>query len=348
VRIFGWSADNSGCRHYRLQLPFDQLAQRGHDVRVAAKFGVDDGKVAGSSALAEEMHEWYAGLDVVVGQRVCMPGPTGIWQKMARSPSRPLMVYEIDDDLTSIDPSNRSAFEFYGQPHIREAIWANAVVADVVTVSTDHLAEVFSKVNQNVIVLPNCVPGWLLHHEVPARTDGVVTVGWQGSATHDMDWADSGRQVERYFRRTDRAELHLMGGVPDTAPRVGRRTGWSDSIDAYYRSVDWHLALAPLKPHVFNRSKSDLRVKEASALGLPVIASDTGPYPGYVEHGRTGYLVRQPHEWSTYLRALVEDPDTRTAMGANAREQAAEWTVEHRAADWEAAYSRQLTGAGVR
>jgi hypothetical protein len=84
---------------------------------------------------------------VIVGQRVCNPGPTFRWQQMARA-ERCALVYEVDDDLLDVDPSNGPAWSFFSRLE----------VADLVTVSTERLAEVMSKRNRNVIVLPNCVP----------------------------------------------------------------------------------------------------------------------------------------------------------------------------------------------
>jgi glycosyltransferase involved in cell wall biosynthesis len=168
-----------------------------------------------------------------------------------------------------------------------------------------------------------------------------------------MDWDGPAAQVERYFKQNPgRAELHLMGSPPATAPRPlcppARLTGWVGDVESYYRAIDWHVALAPLRPAIFNRSKSALRLLEAAALGLPVVASAAGPYADWLRHGETGYLARQDHEWVRYLRILVNDDAVRLELGANARKQASEWTVEERAADWEAAYAAQLAGVGVR
>jgi glycosyltransferase involved in cell wall biosynthesis len=70
-------------------------------------------------------------------------------------------------------------------------------------------------------------------------------------------------------------------------------------------------------------------------LGIPVIASDYGPYAEFVDHGVTGLLARSDHDWGRHLRALVEDEAMRTEMGAAARTQAAEWTIEANASQWE-------------
>jgi glycosyltransferase involved in cell wall biosynthesis len=104
----------------------------------------------------------------------------------------------------------------------------------------------------------------------------------------------------------------------------------------YYRSIDFHIGLAPLRAHTFNRSKSPIKAIELAALGIPSICSNFGPYSEVVRHGETGFLARQPHEWATYLRELL-DPEVRRVMGEKARAIAAEHTIERNIELWEKA-----------
>jgi glycosyltransferase involved in cell wall biosynthesis len=141
-----------------------------------------------------------------------------------------------------------------------------------------------------------------------------------------------------------------MGSPPATVPHVQpvRVTEWVGDVESYYRTIDWHVALAPLRPHIFNRSKSPLRLLEAASLGIPVVASAAGPYADWLRHGETGYLAARDHEWTRYLRILVNDEAVRLEMAAAGRKQASEWTAEGRAAEWESAYADQLAGVGAR
>ncbi len=324
LRIFGWAADQAGCRHYRLTLPLDQLRRRGHQISISSRMLTDTPEQS----------------DLLIGQRVCKPGPTHLWQTIARRPHHPTLVYEIDDDLFDIDPTgNPIAYGFYQQPGIQDNIRANIAAADLVTVSTLRLAEVVHAWNPNVAILPNCVPQWLLHHTRP-NDSTITTLGWQGSATHRLDWEGPNRQVERFLRRRGtRTELHLMGAPPDNAPHPFRHTGWTADIDHYYRLIDWDIALAPLRPHPFNQSKSDIRVIEAQALGIPVVASATGPYERTIRHGQTGMLVRRDHEWGQHLAALIDQPDLYGRIATAGRRHVAQHrTIEAQAHLWEELY----------
>jgi Glycosyl transferases group 1 len=334
LSIFGWAADQSGCGYYRLGLPLGHLRTLGHQVHLSVQMPPE---------------AWDA--DVVIGQRVSLPGPAHVvWKRLAAQPrgKRPLLVYEIDDDLLNIDPtSHPMTIKYYGSRQIRDNIVMCAELADLVTVSTEPLAEVFRQYNPNTHVLPNCVPQWLLHHQPPRRDDGVITVGWQGSDTHNGDWHQAASQVGRYFRRTAQPlELHHMGGrctgLPTLQPGQYRHTPWIEEIEAYYCVVDWHVALAPLADTTFNRSKSDIRVLEAASFGIPSVASDVDPYRRFIRHGENGYLCRSDHDWGRYLRILAEDPQQREKMGQAARDSAAERTVERNAHLWLDLYRQYL------
>jgi len=61
---------------------------------------------------------------------------------------------------------------------------------------------------------------------------------------------------------------------------------------------------------------------EAMAMGKPCIASNIGPIPEVVEHGRNGLLVRpgDPHSLATAIAGLLENPKLCRHMGDQARQ----------------------------
>lgn len=316
--VFGWMADRTGCGTLRIELPLTALREQG----VAAGF---------SERMPADMQA-----ATIIGQRVCMPGPSSRWQQLAAQDDRPRLVFELDDDLWTIDATSPVAHGFFTQPGVQARLEANIRASDAVTVTTEELAEVVRPFNPNVHVIPNRLPAWLLTHERPRR-EGVVTIGWGGSSTHQMDVSELGGQLRQVMSRNPQAELHLMGS--NYARELGvrervRHTAWTNSVPDYWRTIDYDVMLAPLRPHPFNASKSPLRPLEAAILGIPVIASDYGPYARFVKHGETGFLVKRDHEWGRYLRDLVNDEAMRAEMGAAGRRQAADWTIEGNVADW--------------
>lgn len=352
MRIFGWAADQAGCAWYRLRLPLGQLGNRGHQTKVWERVPEQwVSRVLGTRTdpLKAKLTppEWEDFPDVLVAQRTGTKGPTFLWHHLARHKNRPYLVYEIDDNLWEIPVTNEKAYDFYnlnGDANALLNTQINIRVADLVTVTTDTLAEVVSQWNPNVVVLPNCVPQWLTEAARPPHGEGRIVAGWQGSPTHSMDWTGLIQPIRRGLERGN-VQLQLMGNPPDeVVERIpqAKVTPWSTDIPDYYRSIAWDVALAPLLAHPFNtRGKSDLRVLEAAALGIPAIASDIPPYNQAIHHMDTGLLCGRDHEWTTAIRGLAHDHITRTMLGQRARQWAKTRTIEANAHLWEQAYERR-------
>lgn len=323
MKIFAFH-DNSGCGEYRIKLPFGELARHGHEVAMSEGGTGEDAK----------------GYEIIVAQRTDKYDALPVWRRFKAQRSK--LVYEIDDDVFNTDPVNWMAHRVYSQLDVQDAVAHAAEVADLVTVTTQPLAEVMRRFNPNVTVIPNHIPTETLDIERPRR-DRLV-VGWAGGASHGSDLAMVAPQVRRFLDRHD-AELHLVGTDyrPTFRHPSARHTDWDKNLLAYLRNVDFDIGLAPLTESVFNRSKSHIKALEYAGLGIPVIASDAEPYREFVIDGVTGYLVRAEHEWFKRLRELANDEAMREEMGAKAREHARQWTIDRGWALWEQAYEELLT-----
>jgi glycosyltransferase involved in cell wall biosynthesis len=92
----------------------------------------------------------------------------------------------------------------------------------------------------------------------------------------------------------------------------------------------------------FNQGKSAIKALEMAARGIPVIASNFGPYPEFIVDGVTGFLVKTAKQWRDRIRELVADEDLRRSMGEKARELAAGHTIEGNWHRWADAYRSLL------
>lgn len=316
MSLFGFE-DGHACGYYRVRLPLAALAEHGHQVDTHC----------GWTERCEQSR-------VIIGQRVGKPEALPIWRRLA---ARHKLVYETDDDVFTIDPSNSMAYLAHS-PEVIDAVQFAASAADLVTVSTEPLAEVMRRLNPNVVVLPNFIDAAVLDIDRPRRDR--VTVGWAGGDSHVRDFSGVADQIRRFLTRNPQVDFHNIGtNYLRTFRLPGRHTGWSQDIFDYYRTIDFDIGIAPLAATAFNRSKSHIKALEYAALGIPVIASDAEPYRGFVVDGVTGWLVRSEHEWGKRLYELVNDHQMRAEMGAAAKARAAEWTIQARWQMWEAAYA---------
>ena len=329
MRIFGWLSGWDGCAHSRVRLAFEQLNHLGHH----ASYGT---LLLGARDSA----------DVIVAQRKALPEESRYWQATCRR-GRALCVYEMDDDMLAVEPDNWAAYRQYGQPEIQDHIRRNITSAHLVTVPTERLATVAREFNNNVAVLPNYIPAWMLDHQRPRRDE--ITIGWGGGSSHSRDFGEIAKPLRRYLQAHPEVLFHCVG--MDYTSRVktykGRavHTPWHHNPDDYMRAMDYDISLAPLRDTPFARSKTAVKALEAAALGIPCIASNIPPYSEFIRDGETGILVNTPREFEAALADLVADEDWRQRLGANGRLQAAEHTIEDHAWRWANAYEQALNMA---
>jgi glycosyltransferase involved in cell wall biosynthesis len=314
----------SGCGYYRVTLPMDQLAEHGWKVTYQAGTPPPKAETA----------------KILVGQRLDRPDVLGLWRRMSL---RHKLVYELDDNIFCIDPINWVAYRVYHQRDVQDAVAHCAEVADMVTVTTEPLAETMREFSDNVVVIPNFIPERMLTMDRPRNER--LTIGWTGGASHGNDVRVCAPAV-RAFLDWDcpKAQLHVQG--TDFRGTFGhlnaRHTDWAERPQDYYQLLDFDIGLAPLCDVEFNRSKSYIKALEYAALGIPVIATDMEPYRDFVIDGVTGFLVKKEKEWRDRLRLLANDPDLRETMGAKAREHAAAYTMEKNWVLWDEAYRTLL------
>jgi D-inositol-3-phosphate glycosyltransferase len=95
-------------------------------------------------------------------------------------------------------------------------------------------------------------------------------------------------------------------------------------LSTSYRAAD--VVIVPSRSESFG-----LVALEASACGIPVVASAVGGLTTLVDHGRTGYLVegRDPGRFGAHLRQLIERPELAADLGGAAarRARAYTWTA---------------------
>lgn len=83
---------------------------------------------------------------------------------------------------------------------------------------------------------------------------------------------------------------------------------------AALRSIDPDFALCPLAKHPFNLSKSNLRLLEMGALGVPCIATDYGEY-SYGNYGVKIKAESNQKDWEFAIEDLINNVEKRQELG---------------------------------
>jgi D-inositol-3-phosphate glycosyltransferase len=141
----------------------------------------------------------------------------------------------------------------------------------------------------------------------------------------------SGAEGEREMRvlRSVAAALGVTDQVRFVAPQPHH------ILSTYYRAAD--VAIVPSRSESFG-----LVALEASACGVPVVASAVGGLLTLVDHGHNGYLVpdRDPLVFAAHIANLLDDPTLARRLGAYGAQRAMAYTWRAAARRLDDLYSR--------
>jgi glycosyltransferase involved in cell wall biosynthesis len=111
---------------------------------------------------------------------------------------------------------------------------------------------------------------------------------------------------------------------PDVEPFYTRI--WTKPVTSYAANYRWFdVSLAPIKNHIFNRVKSQLKVIEAGFYKKALIASNIGPYTIDLKHALkngeftdgNALLVEEVRgaDWAKYMKKLIQNPNWAYDLG---------------------------------
>ena len=278
----------SACAWYRLAIPLHAASLAGCEVRLRQ-----------ASVSASDL----AWCDVFVVQRGWHPN-----MLRAVTDARILgkrVVYDLDDDLWTVGPRNSSAAFWKAHREDAERVIG---ACHAVTVTGPALASTLSRHHDHVSIVPNALPPDFTRTSRPH--DGLV-IGWAGSSSHAEDLEMVAESVAGFLGPDVR--LETAGGCAVTHEHAVSLK--AVPIERYHELLSrFDIGLAPLCDSRFNRAKSDLKLIEYSAVGVPWIASPVGPYKPHKGCG-AGLLASTPTEWKRHLAFLMEHPEARRQMG---------------------------------
>jgi len=226
-------------------------------------------------------------------------------------------IYEIDDLLLEIPEWNYAASFYTGKTHhIVECMKR----CDGMIVSSDKLKEVYLKHNSNINVVPNhlCKFYWgeaqfkIYKHPKPR-------IVYPGSSNHfaqknsKVQGGDFGPVLLDFVRKTvEQYDWHFVGGWPlelDDLKTSGKifHHGWKNVYEypGFLKSLEADVAIAPLHKCLFNECKSNIKVLEYVACGMPGIYTNIYPYYNCFQRADT------EEEMISKIELLVQSPDLR-------------------------------------
>jgi hypothetical protein len=316
---------------YRSVGPMVQLRERGHETR-----DLDPEN-------RKSWNELLRWCELFHMHRVCDAGAVELAR--AAKQTGATVVWDDDDDVTRVPRSLAGYREAGGYKGARR-LQARARLfehVDLVTTPSPVLADAFRAGGaREVQVIENHVIDGFVEGRAPRN--GRVEVGWTAGEEHKLD-VEQIPVVDALRRLLERHPdvhvttfgLRLEGLPPERYDHIGLVT----YKELLRRAAAFDVGIAPLSPaHEISRARSNVKLKEYSAVGVPWLASPIGPYAGLGE--RQGGRLVADDRWFDELDALIGSERTRRKLARRAAKWGREQLLSRHVAAWERSFEHLL------
>jgi glycosyltransferase involved in cell wall biosynthesis len=152
--------------------------------------------------------------------------------------------------------------------------------------------------------------------------NGELTLGWTGSHS-TLPFLQGLVPVLQELARKRKFRLVVISHtdrfrIPELPVEVVSRKWRADTEAADLADID--IGLAPFPDTGWTPWRCHGKVLQYMAAGLPVVASNMGIIPDYIDDGRSGFLAQGPDEWVSKIGRLMDDPDLRRTIALRARQ----------------------------
>lgn len=351
MKVYYVSSGHAGCYLVRCLLPLVSNGWDGDQTAMTPKTKTQENKAEAAK------HS-----EIVVFHRASDPKRLEL-ARILKNELGKKIVFDNDDTFRD---ENVKLNEFINKERLKRGIdnlnkYMDAFVteADLVTCSTEFLAEEYRKLNKNVKVLPNCIDPFYFDEPQRNETD-VVRIGITGSIGVSTD-IDIAAPIINHYMKDKRVKIVYFCLPSNRYDKLVGETyteeyKFLDSID-----VEWHpyvdidkyydklnslkldIMIIPRADNYFNRCKSNLKFLEASMFEIPVIAQGfpdgKSPYQVNPKDAEHMVIVNDNKDWIPEIEKLIADKDKRREMGRKAREYVLEnYDIEKNAYKWVDAY----------
>lgn len=256
------------------------------------------------------------------------------------------LIIDTDDNSDDIPHFNYAHPDYHAGTGLSRLIRMELREADLVTVSTDRLAEWARQYGRRVVVMPNCIDTNLYANvrsrEKEARHRNDVRIYWGGGGGHYGDLLKVRDPVLRIMAERPNVKLVFSLFLPDWAASLPPYRVFMlrfAHFNAYPKVLKWlcaDVALAPLVDHEFNRCKSNVKYLTYAMADIPGVYSDIEAYES-VTHGLTGLKARTDADWYDAINTLIDNRVLAQEIAARAkRDVLSRFTIDGHIARYEA------------
>ena len=290
-------------------------------------------------SVRQEIECFARASDVMIWQPVYYDHTLNFFNEIRQKYGKPTFV-ETDDNYIDVPAWNEAFHSFKPTSAHRYAATETMSFADGMFVSTPHLKELYGRYNENVHVIENSLDfkgdrkfvGW---DQVSVRKHKGIRIGWIGGRSHFNDLMLVAPALREILLKYPEVTLCLVNSaIQPSCKALGIAYPFEGLSNVHYadRSVPinryaqfaasfgFDIGIAPLVDCNFNRSKSNLRWLEYSAMKIPTVATDISHFSQSIKDGQDGFLIKDNNlqEWQKRLEMLIEDQGLREEVGRQA------------------------------
>ena len=338
MKIAAFCQERSACTTIRIKHPAEKIAAlKLADVHMIGRADPDMDKAINES-------------DAVFLGRAGGDSMVAMIEELKRRGKK--VIYDLDDNMFNISPISphyrdfgimpveydkddggkgdiwkhgSGGFDVYRNRQSRRAFIEIIRSVDCVTVTTEPLAKVYRRMNDNVRIVPNSLD-FSVWSKPPIRSEvDEVRLLYTGAANHQEDWLFVSPVLAELQKEHPRLKIVLVGadwkniqhGIDYSRVECH---GWTD-IEAYpykLQTLCCDIGIAPLSKIDFNECRSSIKWMEYSALKMATVATNFGPYKRDCTDGENALLVEERPAWKEALSRVIVDSSYRKQLSESA------------------------------
>jgi len=330
LRIVGIHLEPGGVGWLRCWSWTTALKSRGHDVKhrphEATQFQWD------------ELDDYLRGADVVI---TCRMANAQVFAALlaGRDLYHYKLVVDTDDYSDDLPKYNQAHNDYHAGAGVNRLVRGELREADLVTVSTDRLAEWARQYAKRLVVVPNCVDPHMFdgirERNKEARHANDIRIYWGGGGGHYGDLLKVRDPLLRIVAERPNVKLVFSNILPDWAADLPpfraffiRFAHWN-AYPKVLKALNVDVTLSPLEENEFNRCKSNIKYLVYAMADIPGVYQDIDAYDS-VTHGLTGLKAKSPQDWYEAINLLLDNKVLAASIAHQAkRDVLTRFTIDH-------------------
>jgi len=325
-RVYAFPTNSTGVGEYRVRSPLRALTQA--DLIESSISNNSDTLVYPTPVEIERIKP-----EVLLHQNGFLDFMMEPWEKY-RKFNDVFMVSGMDD-LVYMLP-HRHPMQGRWPKDLRRRLKKTFQLSDRLIVANDVLAEEFSKMADNVVVVPNYLETarWTNLVMPEKQNEKKLRVGWAGGSEHGLDLEFIIPVIKALHKEVDWVFMGMW--FEEFEPYVKETHKGVPFAEYPQKLADLNLdlAIAPLMHNNFNEAKTNLRLLEFGIMGWPIVCTDITPY----QNAPVTRVSNNVQQWINIIREKIREPEQLKKEGTELKRWVMDnYMLEDHLDDWYAA-----------